>query len=202
MITNRHIVGKFAGVVLIILCGVAFGAPQVRQSPSKHESQYPNELSNLKLHQEAKWKSLQPYVSTVGDVEKLLGKPVAVYDELLQSYVAGFQYDPNWTIVVDVIGEDSELPPTRVGRVLSIELHPKRRISLVGADFSAFRAATYTARDEETTSYYDKFGLRYVVFERDTANGRFHAGDLKRIEYGPSEEETKEYLSKAKLTRY
>jgi hypothetical protein len=79
------------------------------------------------------------------------------------------------------------------GRVLSIELYPKKRVSLVGADFSAFRGATYTGRDEETTSYYDKFGLRYVVFEKDTANGRFHAGDLKRIEYGPSDEATEKY---------
>ena len=30
-----------------------------------------------------------------GMLRSFLGKPVAVYDELLQSYVAGFQYDPN-----------------------------------------------------------------------------------------------------------
>lgn len=91
-----------------------------------------------------------------------------------------------------------ELPDSVAGRVSTIELYPKKRISLIGADFSAFRGARYTGRDEETTSYYDKFGLRYLVYEKDSADGRFHAGDLKRIEYGPSDEDTEKYANKGK----
>ncbi len=189
------IVNKLTNVIAFTFCCFALLATPAGQSPSKGGSPYPNELPILKIYEQAKWNSLKPYVSRVSDIEKVLGKPVAVYDELLHTDVPGFQDDPDWTIVIDVVGEGGDLPDSVAGRVLSIELYPKKRVSLVGADFSAFRGATYAGRDEETTSYYDKFGLRYVVFEKDTANGRFHAGDLKRIIYGPSDEAT------AKLSR-
>jgi hypothetical protein len=85
------------------------------------------------------------------------------------------------------------------GRALHITLYPKKRVSLVGADFSAFKGVgTYTGHDEESTDYYDKFGLRYVVYAKDTADGRFHAGDLKLITYGPSNGETEKYTNKGK----
>ena len=184
---------KLSNLLVFMLCAFALVTAQTGHSSFKSESSYPNELPNLKLHEQAKWGALKPYVSTIDDVERLLGEPVAVYDELLHTYVAGFQDDPDWTIMIDVVGGGGNLPDSVAGRVLSIELYPKKRVSLVGANFSAFRGATYTGPDEETTSYYDSFGLRYVVFEKDTANGRFHAGDLKRIDYGPSDEATAKF---------
>ena len=192
----EHSMNKLTSVIASTFCAFALVAAQAGPSPSKGGRPYPNELPTLKIYEQAKWNSLRPYVSTVDDIEKVLGKPVAVYDELLHTHVPGFQDDPDWTIVIDVVGEGGDLPDSVAGLVLSVELYPKKRVSLVGADFSAFRGATYTGRDEETTSYYDKFGLRYVVFEKDTANGRFHAGDLKRIIYGPSDETTAKYASK------
>ncbi len=194
----RHIINRAATAIVLTFCALVFVVPQTGRSLSKNESPYPNELPNLRLYQRSRWKSLRPYISTIDDVERVLGKPVAVYDETLSTYVAGFQNDPNWVILIDVVGKDGDLPDSVAGRLLSFELHPKRRVSLAGADFSAFRGATFTGRDEETTSYYDRFGLRYVVFEKDTANGRFHAGDLKRIEYGPSDDETKKYMKNGK----
>jgi hypothetical protein len=100
---------------------LALVAAQAGQSPSKGGCPYPNELPTLKIYEQAKWNSLKPYVSTVDDIKKVLGKPVAVYDELLHTDVAGFQDDPDWTIVVDVVGEGGELPDSVAGRVLSIE---------------------------------------------------------------------------------
>jgi len=160
-----------------------------RQSPERQVA-YPNELPNLKIYEHAKWKTLKPYVSTFDDIQKLLGKPVPVYDELLHTFFAGYQDDPDWIIVIDVVDRNAELPDSVVGRVLTIELYPKNRVSLVGADFSAFRGATYSANQEVFTSYYDRFGLRYVVYEKESADRRFQVGDLKRIDYGPSDAET------------
>lgn len=64
---------------------------------------------------------------------------------------------------------------------------------MVGADFSAFRGTTYSGSTEEFTTYNDEFGLRYVVNEKDSADGQFHDGDLKRIDYGPSNQTTEKY---------
>jgi hypothetical protein len=73
---------------------------------------------------------------------------------------------------------------------------PKRRISLVGADFSAFMPMS--VRNEsgaDTIHYYDKFGLRYVVYSEDAPDGRFLVGDLESITYGGSDNDYR------KLTR-
>lgn len=108
----------------------------------------------------------------------------------------GYDSDPDWTIFVDVLGSDPDLTDSVRGRVVHVYLNPKKRISLVGADFSAFKSYSYTdSRDPNVggTVYYDKFGLRYSVYAKDRPDGRFHAGDLESIIYGPSEEETAKY---------
>ena len=68
----------------------------------------------------------------------------------------------------------------------------------MGADFRAFRGYSYTEGNEEGTVYYDKFGLRYSIYAKDSADGRFHAGDLQSIIYGPSDKETEKYTNKRK----
>jgi hypothetical protein len=143
----------------------------------------------LKLYREAKWNSLRPYVSTDADIRKVLGKPVIVYDERLKENVAGYDDDFDWIIVISVVGKGGELPDSVVDRLDSVTLYPKRRVSLVGADFSAFFPMSVHDRfGVETIVYYDKFGLRYSVYSEDSADGRFHAGDLQFIVYGPSRE--------------
>lgn len=188
---------KLSSVVVFTFCALALVAAQTGQSPSRGESSYPNELPTLKLYEEAKWNSLKAYVSTIDDVEKLLGEPVRLLDGGLHGDF-GFEHDPDWTIVIEVVGKGGELPDSVVGRVSHITLYPRKRISLVGADFSAFRRYTYTKGNEEGKVYYDKFGLRYVVYAKDSGDGRFHAGDLARMIYGPSDKDTENYTNKGK----
>ena len=91
-----------------------------------------------------------------------------------------------------MVGSGGNIPEALAGRVLTFELRPKKRVSLVGAGFSSFRGTSYSVKGERFTSYYDNYGLRYVVYDADSSNGRFHAGDLKRIDYGPSEQDTEQ----------
>jgi hypothetical protein len=184
--------------IIVLFLSTATCIAQTRVSAAEDNNPYPNELATLKLYREAKWKSLRPFVSTDADIRKILGKPVAIYDELLRSYVAGYDDDFDWTIVVSVVGKGGEVPDSYVDRLEHIELFPKRRVSLVGADFSAF--ASMSVRDRsapETTVYYDKFGLRYVIYAEDASDGHFHTGDLKRIIYGSSREDYERVTHKA-----
>lgn len=181
-------------VLVITFIALAVAVAQTESRPK--QTRYPNELPNLKLYQDAKWNALKPYISTYDDGVKLLGEPVRVFNYRLHRDDWGYDYDPDWTIFVDVLGSDPDLTDSVRGRVVHVYLNPKKRVSLVGADFSAFKAYTYTdSRDPnvEGTVYYDKFGLRYSVYAKDTSDGRFHAGDLESIIYGPSEEETAKY---------
>jgi hypothetical protein len=119
----------------------------------------------------------------------------------------GDDYDPDWTIFIEVLGSDPDLTDAVRGRVLYVYLYPKKCISLIGADFSAFKSDSYTySRDPSVgetvfgTVYYDKFGLRYSVYAKDSPDGRFHAGDLASIIYGPSNEETSRYRRSSRKT--
>jgi hypothetical protein len=185
--------------LIILLLTLSLKAGQAQQAALQDKTPYPNELPNLKLYHEAKWNSIQPYVSSVDDVVKLLGEPVPVYDNLIHGFVGGYESDPDWTIVIDILDKDPDLPDSVRGHVLSVTLYPKKRVPLSGADFSAFSGYTYKdSRDPNVggTVYYDKFGLRYSVYAKDTIDGRFRVGDLQQIIYGPSNEETEKYSKK------
>jgi len=186
---------KLASLVAPIFLALIFTVGQAQQLSSKRESPYPNELPNLKLYEDAKWKSLQPYISTRVDVDRILGEPVLVYDETLHSYVNGYEYDPDWRIVIAYVGKGGDLPNSLNGRVSHITLYPKKRVSLEGVEFtSAFRRYIYGTDGGMTgTVYYNEFGLRYSTFVKDSADGRFHAGDLNLIIYGPSDADTKKH---------
>jgi len=193
---------KLITVLVITFIALAVAVAQSESRPK--QTRYPNELPNLKLYQDAKWNALKFYVSTYDDGVKLLGEPVRVFDYRLHRDDWGYDYDPDWTIFVDVLGSDPDLTDSVRGRIVHVYLNPKKRVSLVGADFSAFKAYGYTdSRDPnvEGTVYYDKFGLRYSVYAKDTADGRFHAGDLESIIYGPSDEETAKYRRSMPTTR-
>jgi hypothetical protein len=100
---------KLTYVIAFTLCALSLVAGQSGQSASKVESPYPNELPTLKLYEEAKWNSLKPYNSTIDNVEKLLGKPVPLFDDRLHDDF-GFDYDPDWIIVINVVGARKDLP--------------------------------------------------------------------------------------------
>jgi hypothetical protein len=187
---------KMIVIVVTLLFVSTTCAAQTRRCVAEDKNPYPNELPTLKIYRDAKWKSLRPLVSTKADIEKVLGKPVAIYDELLQSNVAGYDDDFDWTIVVSVVGKGGELPDSVVDRLADLTLYPKRRVSLVGADFSTFMPmSVHDESGGNTTVYYDACGLRYVVYSEDATNGRFHVGDLKSITYGFSQESYNKQLT-------
>jgi hypothetical protein len=193
---------KTLGVLAITLVALVLGVTQSESQPGR--SRYPNELPNLKLYEDAKWKTLKPYISTVDDVVSLLGEPVPILDDRSRGDVQGYEYDPDWTVVVDVLGSDPDLKDSVRGRFLNVVLYPKKRVSVVGADFSEFKVFSYTNSRQpnvEGTVYYDKFGLRYSVHAKDTPDGRFHAGDLESIIYGPSDEEKTKFKRTSPATR-
>src|SRR5215471_4828749 len=177
-------------VSLVVLVLVAFVCVGQTKSTVANDNPYPNELPTLKLYPDAKWKSLRPYVSTQEQVHKVLGEPTPFYDELLRTDVAGYDGGFGWTIVVSIVGKGGDLPDSVVDRLGYLTLYPKRRVSLIGADFSAFSTNSIDNSPDKTTIYSDKFGLRYVVYAEDAPDGRFHIGDLKKIEYGASDEDT------------
>ena len=176
---------------LIALVIAAFTCvAQSKLTVANGNDRYPNELPTLKLYRDAKWNSLRPFVSTDDDIVRIFGKPVRVYNGILKKDVSADQDDFNWTIVVSLVGKGG-FPDSVVDRLFDITLYPKRRVSLVGADFSAFHSILNRGGpDGEYIDYYDGFGLRYSVYNEDAADGRFHKGDLKQISYGASEEET------------
>jgi hypothetical protein len=189
---------KFICTLALILLAATLLAGQ-SEHPSKAVAPYPNELPGLQLYQQAKWKAIQPYISTQADVKRILGESVSVYEKRLGRYVNGYEDDPDWTIVVSYLGGGGDLPASVEGRVSHLTLYPKRRVSLQDAAFPpAFRR--YTARgdyDGQTTVYYDACGLRYSVYETDAKDGSFHAGDLNVIIYGPSEADTQKQKNSA-----
>lgn len=66
---------KLRNLLAFTFCALTLVAAQAGRSPSKGGRPYPNELPILKIYEQAKWNSLNPYVSTVDDIEKALGKP-------------------------------------------------------------------------------------------------------------------------------
>ena len=145
---------------------------------------YPNELPGLKLYETAKWKSIVFNVSSKRDVENLLGKPVPAMIEKL-GWLAGFDYDPDWTIVVFYFDGGNGCPKCLIGRVTEIGLWPKRRVPLKNATFStAFeKSGLVDVNGVKFSIYRDKFGLLYSVYDDDSQDGQIHAGDLNQISY-------------------
>src|SRR2546423_1416841 len=109
---------RLAALAVCISCVTTVGSGQL---PDK-DSAYPNELPCLKNYERSRWKTVRPLVSTAEDIQKLLEKPVAVYDEFLRSYIAGYQDDPDWVIVFSLVDKNSELMDSVIGTVFSVEL--------------------------------------------------------------------------------
>jgi hypothetical protein len=104
--------------------------------------------------------------------------------------VGGYDSDPEWTIIVIYIGEDKYTPKTLVGRVDSIMLVPKKRVSLRGVVFPAAfeKSGIRNERGIEFSVYRDSFGLSYSVYDHDSPDGQNEAGDLSQISYSAPRE--------------
>jgi hypothetical protein len=81
------------------------------------------------------------------------------------------------------------------GRLASISIKPKQRVSMLGVKFPAVFAHSTGSVSEINVIcdiYSDSFGLQYWLFAEDSLEGR--KGDLMEIEYGPSEEIKREVV--------
>jgi hypothetical protein len=128
-----------------------------------------------------------PQVSTKEDVDMVLGKPVPIMIDGF-GWIGGHDYDPNWKIVVFYVGKDDGRPRSLVGRLGSVCLWPKRRISLNGVAFPPVfeKSGLRDERGVDFTVYGDGLGLSYSVYDHDSRDGRIHAGDLSQISYSAS----------------
>ncbi|MFN2510567.1 MAG: hypothetical protein ABR568_03880 [Pyrinomonadaceae bacterium] len=192
---------KIICLIVIMLFALTFIIGQAQQSLPEGKIRYPNELPHLKLYREARWKSIAPYVFREEDVEKVLGQPVLVREEDSATWVYGYDYDPDWTIVVSYVGGSDSLDPI-AGRVAEITLRTRRRVSMRGVTFpSAFHRGKVIdgSRNAEFVAYQDEFGLRYLVYAKDTVDGRFRAQDLDSISYGASNEEEEKHTDPSEI---
>jgi hypothetical protein len=193
---------KVIASLVILLIGAFGSAAQTKPTAAEGANLYPNELPTLKLFSNSKLKSLRPYVSTQEEVHNVLGESTPFHDGLHPTeVVAGYDFQFDWTIVVGIVGQGGNLPDPVADRLDHLTLYPKRRVSLVGADFSAFTVNAILYNSNVTlTVYSDKFGLRYVVYAEDAADETFHVGDLKFIEYGASYDATERHTRKSAAT--
>jgi hypothetical protein len=138
---------------------------------------YPNELPHFEFY--AKYLGLlRPYVSDHASVVRVLGSDQGI--EL-----------NHWRIRPLFVGEgkDSTVRPEVVGRLASLNIRPKQRVSMLGVKFPATFTHSLGGVSEINVScdvYSDRFGLQYWIYSEDWRAGK--KGDLEEIVYGPSEE--------------
>lgn len=186
-------------VWLVVLGVAAVAAADVAPA----QSLYPNELPSFSFWQHARWKSLIPLVSTIGDVRKVLGDPVKAVD--LKAYTAPYPGDekaqcpvftyeagPEWKILIYFVKtgyfERKRFPETLYDRMWSIDLIPKKRLPLGNVKPPAlFREREVRAADATWKEYSDGSGLIYKIYSSRTQFGGHQPGDLNRISYTASD---------------
>ena len=173
-----------------LLVTLFFSFGQAQKSAGKRSDPYPNEVPSLQLYKGAKWKSIAPFGSTKADVEKIMGKPVPIMIDGF-GWIPGYDSDPDWKIVVFYIDEGGGCAKSLEGRVSSICLWPKKRISFKGIVLRP-QFAQSGLRDErgvDFTVHRDSFGLSYSLYDHDSPDGSFKAGDLSQVSYTVSNEQ-------------
>ena len=201
--------------ILTLLMFLALASPSLTghsQSRTEATREYPNELAQYKFYQNAKWKSLEPLVSRMADVRRLLGEPSEVHDvsQYTKTYpgdasakkpVFTYAVDDEWQVIVYFVRycfyDGPVLPTSLDDRLCTIDLVPKKRIPFDKIQFPAtFKRKAVTAIDAAWDEYADGSGLVYEVYTTKTPYGNTQPGDLNRIKYGPSEEALRAYTSK------
>ena len=150
---------------------------------------YPNELPGFKFY--AKYLNpLCPYVSDNTLVVRVLGS-----DQRVQQ--------GNWWILPFFIGDGTTinghtLARDVIGRLASIAIIPRKRVSMLGTKFPAAFAHGEGGSSSDGISlgkvvpgtsvsidiYSDDYGLQYWLYAEDSTAGK--KGDLLRIQYGHS----------------
>jgi hypothetical protein len=170
--TNRSSVRSVAYLLTVSLVTIGAYAKATRSSTA-----YPNELPHFKFY--AKYLDpLRPYTSDYASVVRVLGSDQGI--EL-----------SHWRIQPLFVGEgrDSTVRAEVVGRLASLNIRPKQRVSILGTRFPSTFSRSMGSVSEINVScdvYSDRFGLQYWIYSEDWRNGK--KGDLREIVYGPSKE--------------
>jgi hypothetical protein len=203
---------KIISILALLLSLVLLPTSLAGQSQSEMSSKYPNELPGFKYYENAKWKSLEPLVSTMADVRRILGEPNEAHDvsQFTKPYpgdavakrpVFTYELDNDWQILIYFVRycfyEGPALPASLDDRLCTIDLVPKKRIPFGKVEFpAAFKKQNVTAVDAAWDEYADGSGLVYEVYTTKTPYDNKQPGDLNRITYGPSDETIRKYASK------
>lgn len=203
---------KLLSIPILSLTLALLPAQSAGQSQSENSSRYPNELPRYKLYDTATWKTLEPLVSTMADVRRVLGEPTVARDvsrytepypgdAFAKSPVFTYEINDQWQILVYFVkycsNDGPALPVTLGDRLFSIDLLPKKPISFTKVVFPVtFKKRLVTAFHGEWNEYADGSGLVYAVFTRKTAYGDERPGDLNRIVYSPSDESIRHHAVK------
>ncbi len=181
--------------------------PPPRQRPAEVANRYPNEVDGFKFWPAAPWRELVPLEATLADVRRVLGEPesasdLAHYgdpypgDDKAAQPVLTYRASPGWHAYVYLVRSDLSVSGSYQAafqdRLLSIDLVPDEPTAFADKiPKSTFHASTTLAADASWTNWEDGTGLRYEVYSHDLPRGKTHAGDLNRIVYGPSDEQTR-----------
>ena len=203
---------KTASILIFLFSLTFLPATLARQPQSETGNKYPNELPGYKFYAKAKWKSLEPLVSTMADVRRVLGEPSEAHDtsQYTKPYpgdavakrpVFTYELDGSWQILVYFARycfyAGPVLPASLNGCVCTIDLVPKKRISFDAVRFpTAFKKENVVAVDAAWDEYADGSGLVYEVYTTKTPYGSKQPGDLNRIKYGPSRDAVLKYAPK------
>ncbi len=177
-------------LLLLVRAGVSVAAPQ----------RYPNELEAYKFQAKAAWGALVPLHSSIADVRAILGRPREARDlgRYLSPYPGDepalaplFEYSggADWDVYIYFVTRDQseQAGPLHglVGRVLSIDLLPRKPVSFAGVGFpAAFAKRHVVAADAAWDEYADAHGLIYEVYTSRPAHVDVRPEDLNRISYG------------------
>src|SRR5882672_1635119 len=145
---------------------------------TRSRNPYPNELPGFKFYVKH-FTPLRPYVSDRTLVLQVFGSDQGI--ELSR-----------WKITPLFVGEgskDNDHPWAKdiTGRLASVNIRPKQRVSMRGVKFPATFTRSLGSVSEVNVAcdvYSDSFGLQYWLYAEDSAVGK--KGDLMEIVYGPS----------------
>ena len=188
--------GFILGALLLV---GAVGVAQALKTGEAAENRYPNELLQFRFYQAASWRSLEPSVSNMKDVRRVLGDPqeasdVSQYtkpypgDEKAEKPVFTYKVNKDWETLVYFAKYCFHVQPKDIpgDRLCSIDLIPTKRIPFDSTQLPAvFQKRHVWGADAAWNEYSDGTGLRYDVYTTHTPYGNMQPGDLQRISYGP-----------------
>jgi hypothetical protein len=188
---------------------------QVNKVIGIKSEKYPNELSDFRFYETAKWKSLEPLVSTMADVRKVLGEPseandVSQYtkpypgDDKAKQPVFTYELNSDWQVLIYFVKYCFQgyvpLPDEFDNKLCSIDLIPKKRVPFKEIVFpDVFNKKDVSAIHGAWTEYSDGTGLFYEIYTKPGPYDKeSKPDDLNRIVYTASDETFKKYSTNKK----